>query len=108
MASPMQNTSSELMKPARAIRGSVRLPGDKSLSRRPMRRVIEPLNAMGADVHASDGHAPLKISGRKLRGIEYRLPVASAQVKTALLFAGLLAEGTTVVEEPLRTRDHGE
>jgi len=203
MASPMQNTSSELIKPARAIRGSVRLPGDKSishryamlaviakgtsrlenfstgadcrstlsclqalgvdvhadeqrvitiasdgrelkapsapldcgnsgstmrmlsgilaaqpfvseligdesLSRRPMRRVIEPLNAMGADIHATDGHGPLKISGKKLRGIEYRLPVASAQVKTALLFAGLLAEGTTVVEEPLRTRDHGE
>jgi len=82
--------------------------GDDSLSRRPMRRVIEPLKAMGADIRATDGHAPLKISGKKLRGIEYRLPVASAQVKTALLFAGLLAEGTTVIEEPLRTRDHGE
>ena len=82
--------------------------GDESLSRRPMRRVMEPLTLMGAEIRATDGHAPLTITGGKLKGIEYRLPVPSAQVKTALLFAGLLAEGETVVEEPLRTRDHGE
>jgi len=84
------------------------LTGDESLSRRPMRRIIEPLTTMGADIRATDDHAPLTISGGKLHGIEYRMPVPSAQVKTALLFAGLLASGTTVVEEPLRTRDHGE
>jgi 3-phosphoshikimate 1-carboxyvinyltransferase len=83
--------------------------GDKSLSRRPMKRIIEPLTRMGAKIHAADGdHAPLQITGTKLRGIEYLLPVASAQVKTAVLFAGLLAEGQTTVEEPSRTRDHGE
>jgi 3-phosphoshikimate 1-carboxyvinyltransferase len=82
--------------------------GDESLSRRPMRRVIEPLAAMGADIRSTDGHAPLIITGGRLKGIEYRLPIASAQVKTALLFAGLLAEGETAIEEPLRTRDHGE
>ena len=84
------------------------LMGDESLSRRPMKRVIEPLTAMGADIRATDGHAPLSVRGGELRGIEYRLPVASAQVKTSLLFAGWLATGTTVIEEPFRTRDHGE
>jgi 3-phosphoshikimate 1-carboxyvinyltransferase len=83
--------------------------GDDSLSRRPMKRIIEPLTRMGAEIHAADGDcAPLRITGTKLHGIEYRPPVASAQVKTSLLFAGLLAEGKTVVEEPSRTRDHGE
>ena len=82
--------------------------GDESLSRRPMQRVIEPLTKMGARIESRDGKPPLKISGGHLRGVSYKLPVASAQVKTCLLFAGLLAEGETRVEEPLRTRDHGE
>ncbi len=85
------------------------LVGDESLSRRPMRRVIDPLTQMGASITAADGdRAPLRIRGAKLHGIEYRPPVASAQVKTSVLFAGLFAEGTTTVEEPARTRDHGE
>jgi 3-phosphoshikimate 1-carboxyvinyltransferase len=83
--------------------------GDESLSRRPMKRIIEPLTLMGAHISASSGdRAPLLISGAKLHGMEYRPPVASAQVKTSVLFAGLLADGTTTVEEPARTRDHGE
>ena len=85
------------------------LMGDESLSRRPMARIIKPLSQMGAKISASDGdRPPLRIRGSKLRGIEYEMPVASAQVKTSLLFAGLLAEGETKVSEPLRTRDHGE
>ncbi len=84
------------------------LGGDESLSRRPMRRVIEPLTAMGGTIESHDGHPPLRIRGSRLKGIHYRMPVASAQVKTCLLFAGLLAEGETKIEEPLRTRDHGE
>jgi 3-phosphoshikimate 1-carboxyvinyltransferase len=83
--------------------------GDESLSRRPMKRIIEPLTRMGAEIHSADGdRAPLRITGTKLHGIEYRPPIASAQVKTSLLFAGLLAGGKTTVEEPSRTRDHGE
>ncbi len=83
--------------------------GDESLSRRPMKRIIEPLGRMGAEIQSANGGcAPLHINGTKLHGIVYRVPVASAQVKTALLFAGLLAEGKTTVEEPSRTRDHGE
>ena len=82
--------------------------GDESLSRRPMKRIIEPLTRMGAKIDAKNDCAPLRITGAKLHGIEYRPPVASAQVKTCLLFAGLLAEGRTTVEEPARTRDHGE
>ncbi|HVP42116.1 MAG TPA: 3-phosphoshikimate 1-carboxyvinyltransferase, partial [Terriglobales bacterium] len=84
------------------------LAGDESLSRRPMQRIIEPLSAMGARIESSNGRPPLRISGGRLKGISYKLPVASAQVKSCLLFAGLLAEGETQVEEPLRTRDHGE
>ena len=82
--------------------------GDESLSRRPMKRVIEPLRQMGADIVANNDCAPLRITGTSLRGITYRVPVASAQVKTCLLFAGLLAAGQTTVEEPVPTRDHGE
>jgi 3-phosphoshikimate 1-carboxyvinyltransferase len=83
--------------------------GDDSLSRRPMGRIIEPLTKMGARIEAAAGaRPPLRIRGRPLQAIDYRLPVASAQVKTAILFATLLARGTTTVEEPLRTRDHGE
>ena len=82
--------------------------GDESLSRRPMERVITPLKAMGAEIISQNGRPPLRIAGGNLKGINYQMPVASAQVKTCLLFAGLLAEGKTRIEEPLRTRDHGE
>lgn len=85
------------------------LVGDESLSRRPMARVIKPLSAMGATIAASTGdRPPLHIRGGRLKGIEYRMPVASAQVKSAVLFAGLFATGQTSVQEPIRTRDHGE
>ncbi len=84
------------------------LVGDASLSRRPMARVIEPLTAMGARIASQGGRPPLRISGGKLRAIDYTLPVASAQVKTLVLFAGLLANGETSVSDPVRTRDHGE
>ncbi|MGA8619962.1 MAG: 3-phosphoshikimate 1-carboxyvinyltransferase [Candidatus Sulfotelmatobacter sp.] len=84
------------------------LAGDESLSRRPMERVITPLTKMGARITSQNDRPPLRITGSNLKGIHYRMPVASAQVKTCLLFAGLLAEGETRVEEPMRTRDHGE
>jgi 3-phosphoshikimate 1-carboxyvinyltransferase len=86
------------------------LSGDSSLRSRPMSRVIEPLREMGAQIwgRAGDTKAPLVIHGGPLRGINYRLPVASGQVKSALLIAGLWAEGETVVEEPEPTRDHTE
>lgn len=87
---------------------SSELIGDESLSRRPMKRVIEPLTQMGAEIHATGDCAPLRINGTTLHGIDYAPPVASAQVKTSVLFAGLLAEGKTTVAEPARTRDHGE
>jgi 3-phosphoshikimate 1-carboxyvinyltransferase len=84
--------------------------GDASLNRRPMRRIIEPLTAMGARVEASEDFTPpLTIYGRpSLRAVEYRMPVASAQVKSALLFAGLFADGITRIIEPIPTRDHTE
>ncbi|HEX3438000.1 MAG TPA: 3-phosphoshikimate 1-carboxyvinyltransferase [Pseudacidobacterium sp.] len=82
--------------------------GDESLSRRPMERVRKPISQMGAEITLTDGHAPLTIRGGNLRGVDYTTPVPSAQVKTALLFAGLQAEGTTTVRESVRTRDHGE
>lgn len=84
------------------------LTGDESLSRRPMRRVADPLAAMGARLETTDGHAPVRISGTPLTGVTYRLPVASAQVKSCVLLAGMLAEGTTTVIEPVATRDHTE
>jgi len=85
------------------------LVGDESLSRRPMGRLIAPLAAMGARIASRDGERPpLAVRGGQLRGIDYRLPVASAQVKSAILFAGLFAKGATFVEEPVPTRDHGE
>jgi 3-phosphoshikimate 1-carboxyvinyltransferase len=87
---------------------SSEMAGDESLSRRPMERVITPLTAMGAQIVSRNGRPPLRVNGAKLKGIDYQMPVASAQVKTCLLFAGLLAEGETRIEEPLRTRDHGE
>ncbi len=83
--------------------------GDASLRRRPMRRVIDPLTKMGARIAARDGgFAPLEIDGAKLSAIEYTLPVPSAQVKSAVLLAGLFAHGVTSVIEPVRTRDHTE
>jgi 3-phosphoshikimate 1-carboxyvinyltransferase len=83
--------------------------GDKSLRRRPMRRILDPLAAMGAQIAASDGGvAPLTIHGSALHGIEYSPPVASAQVKSAILLAGLFAEGETAVRESVATRDHSE
>jgi len=82
--------------------------GDESLSRRPMQRIIQPLTSMGAQIDSHDGKPPLRITGAPLRAIDYKLPVASAQVKSCLLFAGLFADGETRVEESLRTRDHGE
>jgi len=85
------------------------LVGDASLSRRPMRRIVEPLSRMGARIDASDGLPPLRIAGgRRLHGIDYPLPVASAQVKSALLLAGLMAEGETRIREPHPTRDYTE
>jgi 3-phosphoshikimate 1-carboxyvinyltransferase len=82
--------------------------GDASLSRRPMRRVIEPLSRMGARIEATDGHAPLTIHGAALHAITHRPEVPSAQVKSAVLLAGLHAEGRTSVSEPAQTRDHTE
>ena len=86
------------------------LVGDRSLSSRPMGRVIDPLRSMGANIESeSGGRAPLRIhASRGLRGIEYDMPMASAQVKSCLLLAGLYAEGDTVVREPAPTRDHSE
>jgi 3-phosphoshikimate 1-carboxyvinyltransferase len=85
------------------------LHGDESLSRRPMKRIMLPLRQMGAEISGSEGdRPPLHIRGGRLHAIEYVTPVSSAQVKSAVLFAGLLAEGETTVEEPHRTRDHTE
>jgi 3-phosphoshikimate 1-carboxyvinyltransferase len=83
--------------------------GDASLSRRPMARVMTPLTQMGACMEANEGgRPPLKIRGGDLKAIHYKPDVASAQVKSCILFAGLFADGETIVEEPIRTRDHGE
>jgi 3-phosphoshikimate 1-carboxyvinyltransferase len=89
--------------------GSWRLDGDDSIRRRPVDRVAAPLRLMGASIGCREGGLPpLQIQGAPLTGIEYELPVASAQVKSCLLFAGLLAEGETRVIEPLPSRDHTE
>lgn len=88
---------------------SAELIGDESLSSRPMRRIIEPLELMGAKIEATDGKAPLKVHGsNRLNPITYKLPIASAQVKSAVLFAGLNAKGRTTVIETSPTRDHTE
>jgi 3-phosphoshikimate 1-carboxyvinyltransferase len=84
------------------------LTGDDSVRRRPMGRVIEPLAAMGARIGSEDGRAPLTVEGGPLRGVDQTLSVASAQVKSAVLFAGLSADGRTVVREPAPTRAHTE
>jgi 3-phosphoshikimate 1-carboxyvinyltransferase len=89
--------------------GRFELTGDESLSARPMERIAEPLRQMGAAIETTDGHAPVIIEGSDaLHGIGYELPVASAQVKSAVLLAGLNAEGPTTVVEPVLTRDHTE
>ena len=88
--------------------GRFELTGDESLSSRPMERVAEPLRRMGAQIETTDGHAPLVVHGTALHAIDYELPVASAQVKSAILLAGLTATGATTVVEPVATRDHTE
>ncbi|HTU48559.1 MAG TPA: 3-phosphoshikimate 1-carboxyvinyltransferase [Bryobacteraceae bacterium] len=88
---------------------TTRITGDESLVKRPMRRIITPLSQMGARIDAADGQfPPLTIHGSPLNGIDYELPVASAQVKSCILLAGLYAAGETVVREPVITRDHTE
>jgi 3-phosphoshikimate 1-carboxyvinyltransferase len=88
---------------------TTRIGGDESLSRRPMERIMTPLREMGATLSARDGRfPPLEIQGGTLRAIDYTLPVASAQVKSCILFAGLFCDGTTTVRESIRTRDHTE
>ena len=87
---------------------AVTMTGDASLRRRPMARIIDPLLAMGATIESEDGRAPLRITGGSLTGIEWRPPVASAQIKSALMLAGLSAHGRTVVHEDQATRDHSE
>ena len=84
--------------------------GDKYLRKRPMKRVVDPLRLMGASIYGRDGgnKLPLAICGTKLKGIEYHSPVASAQVKSSILLAGLSADGTTTVYEPSLSRDHSE
>ena len=84
------------------------LTGDESLQKRPMKRVIDPLTQMGASIASENGCAPLRIKGSGLAGLEYRLPVASAQIKSCVLLAGLFADGETTVIEPTPTRDHTE
>lgn len=86
----------------------VELFGDKSLSKRPMKRIIEPLTKMGAEIISTDNKLPLKIKGKKLEGITYFSPIASAQVKSCLLLAGLGAKGTTKIYEPTLSRNHSE
>jgi 3-phosphoshikimate 1-carboxyvinyltransferase len=88
--------------------GRTGLVGDASLSARPMERIAEPLRRMGATVETTGGHAPLHVQGAPLRAIDYELPVASAQVKSAILLAGVQAAGATTVVEPVPTRDHTE
>ncbi len=90
------------------LNGVFTITGDESLSLRPMRRVIDPLTEMGAKITDTDGHLPVRIVGAPLRAIEYTMPVASAQVKSAIMLAALNAEGVTTVREPVITRDHTE
>ncbi len=91
-----------------AQEGVYRFVGDASLTVRPMERIRGPLQLMGARIELTDGHAPMVVRGGGLRGIEFEAPIASAQVKTAVLFAGLQAKGTTSIAEKVRTRDHSE
>jgi 3-phosphoshikimate 1-carboxyvinyltransferase len=82
--------------------------GDHSLTMRPMERIRKPLSQMGAKLDLVDGHAPVTVHGGPLKAIDFTTPIPSAQVKTAVLFAGLQAEGTTSLSEAIRTRDHSE
>jgi 3-phosphoshikimate 1-carboxyvinyltransferase len=84
------------------------LTGDEQLLRRPIQRVIDPLSKMGAMINSSKGHAPLEVKGNLLHGITYEMPVASAQVKSAILLAGLFADGPTTIYQPSLSRDHTE
>ncbi len=97
-----------LMGAAAGYKLSVRFDGDASLRKRPMNRIIAPLTQMGARFDAQDQKVPLILHGGRLKGITYRSPVSSAQVKSAVLLAGLQAEGETVLIEPERSRDHTE
>ena len=102
-------TSMRLMAGLMAGQGfATMLTGDESLSRRPMKRVIEPLTRMGARIESNEGRAPLRIQGGALKSITYTSPVASAQVKSCVLLAGLYANGKTEVSEPEASRDHTE
>ncbi len=85
-----------------------RITGDAQIVKRPMKRVIEPLQMMGASLTSNQGFAPLTVQGGSLRAINYKMPMASAQVKSAVLLAGLYASGDTVITEPERSRDHTE
>jgi 3-phosphoshikimate 1-carboxyvinyltransferase len=91
-----------------AQEGVYRFVGDASLTVRPMQRIRGPLEEMGARIELTDGHAPMVVRGGALQGISFEAPIASAQVKTAVLFAGLQAKGTTSITEKVRTRDHSE
>jgi 3-phosphoshikimate 1-carboxyvinyltransferase len=91
-----------------AQQGSFTLIGDESLSKRPMERIRRPLEEMGARIALTEGHAPVQIEGSELRPIDFTTPIASAQVKTCILLAGLQTAGTTTVHEAIRTRDHSE
>lgn len=84
------------------------LTGDQSLSSRPMARIIEPLQKMGAHITGTDGKLPISIHASNIHGIDYEPPVASAQVKSAILFAGIHADGDTIIHERIQTRDHTE
>jgi 3-phosphoshikimate 1-carboxyvinyltransferase len=88
--------------------GVYRFVGDESLTVRPMERIRKPLELMGARIELTEGHAPMTVRGGELVGIDFEAPIASAQVKTAVLFAGLQARGTTSIAESVRTRDHSE
>jgi 3-phosphoshikimate 1-carboxyvinyltransferase len=88
--------------------GTYRFIGDESLTVRPMERIRKPLESMGARIDLTEGHAPMTVRGSQLKAIDFETPIASAQVKTAVLFAGLQAKGTTSIAERVRTRDHSE
>ena len=88
---------------------NVKLTGDESLSLRPMKRIVEPLSFMGIDIKSlAGGYPPLTVKGGSVKAIDYRMPIPSAQIKSAIIFAGLYADGTTTVEEPFKSRDHTE
>lgn len=90
------------------VDGQFTIDGDASIRRRPMKRVIEPLSLMGADLKSFDGKAPVIINGKKLKSIVYNMPISSAQVKSALLLAGMNADGITTITEKVSSRNHTE